>query len=262
MMLVLGVITPAALLGLTILYMKEPKKPDPAEGIDVISNNINNTLDEWEEKEGNANGPTYTLIMGFVLETVLACILQLTGINAVMYYGPQIISLSGEFFAENQNLLNIGIGFFNFLFTIAAAGLVERLGRRPLMIFGTATMSLALFALGVVFIPKLNEKIISNPINLGIAVGICLISFIFGFEIGPGCLFWVLVNENFPKEHSKYKETAATYANVLQWVLNLLVSLVFPITIKNNAMETFLFFGGVGILATVYLVIFMKETRN
>jgi len=256
LMLGIGVISPAALLVETIMYMKEPKRLDQSE-VDTM-NNINQTLDEWNEKNASS-ASSYTLINGFILETVLACILQLTGINAVMYYGPNIIAKAGKVFAQNQNLLNIGIGFFNFVFTIFAVIFVERLGRRPLMILGTATMSVALFILGIVYIPQLNARISEG--NLGIAVGINLIAFLFGFEIGPGCLFWVLVNENFPKEHPKYKEAAATYANVLQWVLNLVVSLVFP-SVADYPMPTFIFFGSVGIISTVYLVLVMKETRN
>jgi len=176
-----------------------------------------------------------------------------------MYYGPLIISQAGDYFRNNQNLLNIAIGAWNFLTTIIAVALVDRLGRRPLMICGTAVMSVALLVLGIIYIPALTAGL--TGVKLGIAVGVCLLAFIFGFEIGPGCLFWVLVNENFPKEHSQYKEAAATYANVLQWLLNLTVSLVFP-TVSNYPMPTFLFFGAVGLISTAYLVFFMKETKS
>jgi len=254
-MLSIGTLFPTILLVLTILRMKEPPshKVDDDPVHDIL---INNSFphDDFKEKK-----PLRTLIMGFVTETVLACILQLTGINAVMFYGPTIISQAGEFFAANQNLFNIGIGFFNFVFTIGAVILVERLGRKPLMIFGTGVMSIALICLGVVFSSAVSDVL--KGISRGVVVLICLFIFLFGFEIGPGCLFWVLVNENFPKEHADYKVPAATYANVLQWILNLVVSLGFLLVI-DSAMETFLFFGGVGILCTAYLVIFMDETRQ
>jgi len=260
LMLILGFIYPAALLFITILYMKESRKPDHNEVFDAINNIDTNNLDNWNEHAGGP-GTTATLIKGFTTETILALILQMTGINAVMFYGPLIISQAGGFFKENNNLLNIGIGFFNFVFTILAAALVERLGRKPLMITGTSILSLSLIVLGIIFIPGLKAILTANPINLGIAVFVCLIIYIFGFEIGPGCLFWVLVNENFPKEHSKYKETAATYANVLQWILNLLVSSLYPL-VSDYPIPVFLFFGIVGIACNVYLLIFMEETRN
>jgi len=169
-----------------------------------------------------------------------------------MYYGPNIIKQAG---LSNGNLLNIGIGFFNFVFTIFAVFLVDRLGRRPLMLGGTSIMSVALLTIGTAYvaIPK------TNQVALGIVVACGLILFLAGFEGGPGCLFWVLVNENFPEEHPGYKEHAATYANVLQWVFNLALSLVFPY-LEDYPASTFFFFGGVGILSTIYLFFFMKET--
>jgi len=185
--------------------------------------------------------------------TILASILQLTGINAVMYYGPEILSKSG--LAEYANGVNIGVGAWNFATTLVAIFLVDRLGRRPLMLIGVTLISFSLIAIGLVsqFVTA------STPKSVGVIIG--LAGFILGFEVGPGCLFWVIINELFPEA---YIEFGGTYANILQWGFNLLVSTVFPILGKADVLGqsgTFYLFGGIGFLCLLYIAIWLPETK-
>jgi len=92
-------------------------------------------------------------------------------------------------------------------------------------------------------------------------VGVGLAAFIFGFEVGPGCLFWVIINELFPKEHI---EIGGTYANILQWAFNLLVSSLYPVLTKPNVLSpfgTFYLFGSVGVASTIYIFFMLPETK-
>jgi len=172
---------------------------------------------------------------------ILAASLQLTGINAVMYYGPTIIQQAG---LNEKFLLNILIGGWNFIATFIAVFFVERMGRRFLMIGGTVVMSVALIGIGVAF------KVATNT-GLGIAVAIGLFFFLGGFEGGVGCLFWVLVNEVFP---TNVREAGGSFTNILQWGFNLLVSGLFKLEAQAIGWDwTFFIFGGIGILCTVYL---------
>jgi len=182
---------------------------------------------------------------------VLAVILQLTGINAIMYYGPKIIEGAGF---HNATLLNVGIGVWNFLSTFIAVSLVGLLERRTLIIGGTVVMSLALILVGLC----LNDSIIRDPLAKGIGVGIGLALFIAGFEGGIGCLFWVLVNEIFD---SDVREHGSSMCNVMQWLFNILVSSLFPLLFEKKDL-TFYVFGGIGILCTLYYVIESQFRRK
>jgi len=100
---------------------------------------------------------------------VLAVTLQLTGINAIMYYGPIIIKESGF---DNEDALNIGIGVWNFLTTFIAAFLVDRVGRRLLMVGGTAVMSLALIAVAICLSPFVPD---GTGKGYGVAIGLAFL---------------------------------------------------------------------------------------
>jgi len=178
----------------------------------------------------------------------LAATLQLTGINAIMYFGPKIIESAGF---NNPNMLNIVIGAWNFVTTFIAAALVDRVPRKYLISVGTAVMALALLVTGICLSP-----VVPEGLGRTIGVGIGLIFFIAGFEGGVGCLFWILANEVFDKE---IREAGATMSNVFQWGFNLIVSSFF-LTMFEQVGEaiTFYIFGGVGVVCTVILFFFLS----
>jgi len=174
----------------------------------------------------------------------LAATLQLTGINAIMYYGPIIIQ---EANFGNPDMINIGIGVWNFLTTFTAAILVDRLGRKMLMVGGTAIMSVALIVVGICLSDVVPKEGVGRPV--GVAIGLAI--FIAGFEGGAGCLFWVLANEVFDED---VREAGASTVNVLQWGFNLIVSSLFPVMFTGvGQASTFYIFGGIGVVCTVIL---------
>eukprot|EP01126_Amoeba_proteus_P055153 TRINITY_DN6828_c0_g2_i1.p1 TRINITY_DN6828_c0_g2~~TRINITY_DN6828_c0_g2_i1.p1 ORF type:complete len:374 (-),score=46.68 TRINITY_DN6828_c0_g2_i1:127-1248(-) len=192
-----------------------------------------------------------------VTSLVLAGSMQLTGITTVLYYGPLIIQKAG---VTHPFLINIAIGFWNFVTTAIAFFLVERVGRRKLMLCGLTLMSLSLMEIGFIFNLALENKI--SQTNESIAIGIGLCFFIIGFEGGPGCLFWVIANELFPEE---YTEISATYANAFQWAFNLAISTLFPIMAEQghlNPSGTFYLIGGITTCITIYLSFFLPETKR
>eukprot|EP01127_Copromyxa_protea_P006128 TRINITY_DN15942_c0_g1_i1.p1 TRINITY_DN15942_c0_g1~~TRINITY_DN15942_c0_g1_i1.p1 ORF type:complete len:426 (+),score=91.23 TRINITY_DN15942_c0_g1_i1:187-1278(+) len=244
-MLGMSVLLPIALLVLTLLKMVEPSSWTG--DVDQMDYREKPSLIEILKNK--------QLRILLITDTVLACILQLTGINAVMYYGPDIISKAG---VQNADLLNIGVGAWNCFATFIAIFLVDRVGRRPLMLGGVALLSLSLIGIGVVFL--VTEKI--GQVGTGIGVGVGLAFFLLGFEVGPGCLFWVVINELFPEQ---YIEFGGTYANILQWGFNLLVSTTFPLLGAPDVLDSsgvFFLFGGIGVVCFIYSFIFLKETKK
>jgi len=172
-----------------------------------------------------------------------------------MYYGPLIIQKAN--IGPNPDMLNIAIGVWNFLTTFTAVFLVERLGRKMLMISGTAIMSIALIVVGIC----LTESVVAeNSIGRPIGVSIGLAIFIAGFEGGAGCLFWVLANEIFDED---VRGAGASTTNVLQWGFNLVVSSAFPVMASGVGQgPTFYIFGGIGILCTIILWFRLPDIKS
>jgi len=238
---------PLLLLPICLFKMKESSQR-PGEQTNLI-----NATEEGTSGQGSGWSGLFKLsrIKQTSMGIVLAATLQLTGINAVMYFGPNIIKKAGF---DNPVLLNIIVGGWNFLTTFIAALLVDRLGRRPLVIGGTFIMSVALVGVGLSF------ALAKTPFVTGIGVGICLLIFIAGFEAGVGCLFWVLVNEIFDE---RVRDAGSSMANVLQWGFNLVVSSLFQLFFNEVGQSiTFYIFGGIGVVCSIYMAIALPETKK
>eukprot|EP00756_Hemistasia_phaeocysticola_P006372 Hpha_TRINITY_DN13795_c0_g2::TRINITY_DN13795_c0_g2_i1::g.142822::m.142822 len=154
--------------------------------------------------------PVRTWIIG-----VMGCVaLQLTGISAVMFY-------SGKFFdaANYQHKVFGGVMVmgWNFITTLIALVLVNRFGRRGLMLRG-----LFLIAVSICLLTPMDEWIHNDTAKAAMCFA-CLGLYILGFEIGPGCLFWVYLPELAPAGSPLF-----AFCNSLQWLFTLLVTFLFP----------------------------------
>jgi len=243
-----GVILPLILLVLIVVGMKETQN----EG--QVGENTNLQINKEDQVLSKTGGWLGLLVpRRFVKQTltgiVLAMTLQLTGVNAIIYFGTKI--LAEAFPGSKAALLNIAIGGWNFIATFIALYLVDRLRRSVLMTGATVIIAVALFIVGVCF-DKIND-----PLYRGIGIGVGLFLFIGGFEAGPGCLFWILANEIFDKN---VLAEGASSVNVLQWAFNLVVSTLFPLLFDSQigAPGTFYLFGSIGILCALYLFFFLK----
>ena len=126
----------------------------------------------------------------------LAVFQQVTGINTIIYYAPQIFQNAGLDNATTALAATIGIGVINVLSTLIAIWLVDRVGRKPLLLAGLLGMTLSLGALGVA--QRFGSTIGVNPHSLApITVGfIGLYIVCFAFSLGP--VVWLMISEIFP----------------------------------------------------------------
>src|SRR6266540_2757425 len=122
----------------------------------------------------------------------LAIFQQITGINTVIYYAPTILQAAGFNSASGAILATVGVGVVNVGMTILAMSLVDRVGRRPLLLVGIAGMIITLGVLGLSFR-------ISNPSGqLAWIAVICLMGYVASFAISLGPIFWLLIAEIYP----------------------------------------------------------------
>ncbi|MGB6110239.1 MAG: sugar porter family MFS transporter, partial [Acidobacteriaceae bacterium] len=148
----------------------------------------------------------------------LAIFQQFTGINTVIYYAPTIFQLAGLHSASAAILATVGVGVVNVLLTIVALRILDRAGRRPLLLWGLVGMVISLGVLGAAFLLAG-----SSPIVAWLAV-ISLALYVACFAIGLGPVFWLLISEIYPL---KIRGRAMGVATMMNWGSNLIVALTF-----------------------------------
>lgn len=183
----------------------------------------------------------------------LAVFQQIVGINTVIYYAPTILKMAGQ---QNTGALtqSLYIGLTNVVFTIVAILLLDRLGRRFFLMFGTACLTVALVGLGIFFAsPHLQHSV-------GWLALACLLFYIFGFAIGLGPVFWLMISEIFPLQ---MRGPAMAVCTMFNWGFNFLITYTFlTLTDLITKSGTFWLYAGFGILALVFFATFVPETKG
>src|SRR6266516_7618878 len=184
----------------------------------------------------------------------LAIFQQITGINTVIYYAPKILQAAGFNSASGAILATAGVGVVNVSMTIIAMFLVDRAGRRPLLLVGIAGMIVTLGALGLSFR-------ISNPSGqLAWIAVICLSGYVSSFAISLGPIFWLIIAEIYPlKIRGLVEGMAATFI----WGSNLIVSLTFLTLLeKLGASSTFLLYSLASVASWLFAYYLVTETKG
>ncbi|MGB7198125.1 MAG: sugar porter family MFS transporter, partial [Acidobacteriaceae bacterium] len=175
----------------------------------------------------------------------LAIFQQFTGINTVIYYAPTIFQLAGLHSASAAILATVGVGVVNVLLTIVALRILDRAGRRPLLLWGLVGMVISLGVLGAAFLLAG-----SSPIVAWLAV-ISLALYVACFAIGLGPVFWLLISEIYPL---KIRGRAMGVATMMNWGSNLIVALTFLSLLHSlGRSATFWLYAVVGILAWFFV---------
>ncbi|MCX2744406.1 sugar porter family MFS transporter [Mangrovivirga sp. M17] len=157
-----------------------------------------------------------------IIGSLLSLFQQLTGINAVLYYGSDIFEKALGFKQEDVLAQQILLAAVNFIFTFIAMFTVDKLGRKPLIIIGSFGMLLGFIMLG--------GSLYLNQVGLVSLIGVLM--FIGSFAMSMGPVTWVLLSEMFP---NKIRSIAMSIAVAVQWAGNYLVSQTFPIIANSEA---------------------------
>jgi sugar porter (SP) family MFS transporter len=182
---------------------------------------------------------------------VLAFIQHGTGINVVMFYGPRIFASAG--IATSIAIGNsIIIAAVMTVFTVVALALVDRVGRRPLLIVSAAGMAISLFLLGLAF----KEHV--TPAE-GIGLLVYVLAFVSFYSIGMGPIIWVVVAEIFP---NRVRGRSASVAVFAMWSASLLISQFFPWQLSVMRGAVFSFYAALCVLALGFIWWKLPETKN
>jgi sugar porter (SP) family MFS transporter len=147
---------------------------------------------------------------------------QMSGINAIMYYAPRIFELVG--YAKKSALLqSVSIGFALFIFTVVGMLLVDRVGRKRLLLVGSVGMT---FFLGMV------AKTIFTTVNGSIWMLIYLVGFIAFFAFSQGTVIWVFISEIFP---NTVRAKGQAFGSFTHWTMAVIISWLFPVMAESSA---------------------------
>ncbi|USS84605.1 sugar porter family MFS transporter [Fructilactobacillus myrtifloralis] len=193
--------------------------------------------------------PSLIVAMGIMLFQ------QLVGINAVIYFLPQVFMKGFHFPAANAIWISVGIGVVNFVVTILAYLIMDHVNRKTILMFGSIVMGLSLGLLAVLNF-TLSIRVAAIPTMLLIAV------YIFGFAISWGPIAWLLIGEIFPLSVRGIGTAIGSAAN---WIANFIVSQFFLSTLalfNNNVGGPFAIFAVFAFLSWGFVYYFVPETRN
>ena len=176
---------------------------------------------------------------------------QLSGINFVLYYAPQILESAG--FGTSDSLMSsISIGAINLIFTLIGVRLIDSFGRKFLMYIGSLGYIISLISIGSCFLLNLNSDILLLFILL----------FVASHAVGQGAVIWVFISEIFP---NTVRAKGQSFGAGVHWVFAALITAITPFVIDllgNNPGIIFFFFGGMMVFQLIFVYRTMPETRK
>jgi SP family galactose:H+ symporter-like MFS transporter len=192
--------------------------------------------------------------MRFVLTLgiLISAFQQITGINAVIYFSPKIFEMAHFGSASSAIFASVDIGIVNVIAALISLFLMDRWGRRPLLILGITGMVISLLILATAFLFQ------TELIDM-IAV-ISLMAYVGFFSLGLGAVTWIILSEIFPLNVRGKAMTVAIFVN---WVANYLVSLTFlDIVAWINVTGAFYLFAAISIAALYFVWRYLPETKG
>ena len=184
----------------------------------------------------------------------LAFFQQFTGINTIIYYAPTIFQMAGFKSASIAIMATIGVGVVNVLMTLVALPLLDRVGRKPLLLVGITCMLASLIGLSVAFHISAQHELLKWIALAGMIV------FIAGFAVGLGPVMWLMFSEIFPLE---IRGLATSVAAAVMWGFNGIVSLTFLLVVDGiGASRTFLLYALLCLAGLWFVIKRVPETKG
>ena len=218
-------------------------------GVENIDQTIQEIKTAYEEEKAQGSILLFTKHHRKILSN------QASGINFLLYYAPRILEEAG--FAKNNSLLSsISLGLMNLVFTFVGLWLIDRIGRKTLLIIGSFgyIISLSMVAYGFI-----NHSAPEFMLSF-------LLLFIASHAIGQGAVIWVLISEIFP---TQIRAKGQAFGASIHWIFAALITLVTPVFLdsengifKDNPWPIFAFFTVMMALQLVWIIAKVPETKG
>jgi len=183
-----------------------------------------------------------------IIGILLSVFQQAVGINVVLYYAPTIFKGLG-FGNDAAMWQTVIMGFVNIIFTLVAIFTVDKFGRKPLLIIGSAGMAIGMFAIGT----------LAHFQIIGVSTLIFIVIYTAAFMMSWGPVCWVLISEIFP---NTIRGKAVAIAVAAQWIANFIVSSTFPVLESISMTFTYILYGVMAVLSAVFVWKMVPETKG
>ncbi len=224
-------------------------------GIDDIDTAINEMNANQNSTVKNVSFFNSKYSWPITLAFLLAFFNQLSGINFVLYYAPEILERAG--LAGKESLgSSISIGVVNLVFTMIGMYLIDRVGRKTLMLWGSIGYIISLSMVAYAFFSGAGSVFLLTFILI----------FIASHAIGQGAVIWVFISEIFPNSVRAYGQS---FGSGTHWVFAAIITLITPFFLdanngifKDNPWPIFAFFAGFMVLQLLFVLFMMPETKG
>lgn len=214
----------------------------------IVWNDIKIVLQQERGKISDLFKPGMRMAM--IVGIFLALFSQITGINAIIYYAPEIFKAAG-FGTESALAQTVVIGLVNTLFTFVAIYLIDRLGRKALLLWGVSGMIVSLVAVGLCYYLNVMQ---------GLWLLFFILLFIASFASSLGPIPWVIISEIFP---TKSRGVAVSIATLVLWLGVLAITQFTPVLLDNiGGAYTFWVFAFNAIVLLVFTLKYIPETKG
>jgi sugar porter (SP) family MFS transporter len=173
---------------------------------------------------------------------------QLSGINAILYYLNDIFALAGAS-KISGNLQAVAVGATNLVATLLAMSVIDKFGRKKLLLIGTVGLFVCLTIISTLFITRS---------HLGWLVWLLML-YIASFAMSQGAVLWVYISEVFP---NRVRSKGQSLGSSSHWITNAIISLVFPVMAKSSGAYPFIFFAAMMVVDFVLVWFYYPETSG
>src|SRR5215207_10021412 len=256
-------IIPAALFAILLRFIPESprwlvlnNRDEEAKAVFARTGEHNAAALIREEHELSKGGIKESLFSGKYNKPILYAVLlamfnQLSGINAILYYAPRIFEMAGFDKAESY-LQPVYIGAANLLFTILAMTVIDKFGRKTLLLIG---------CVGLVFFLSLTAHAFSGT-AMGKNVLFYLLGYIAFFAFSQGAVLWVFVSEIFP---NSVRSQGGSLGSFTHWIMAAIISWTFPVIVEGSllgGMYSFMFYSVMMLLHLIFVWKWLPETKG
>ncbi len=217
--------------------------PDPQAEVDELRQAIH-------ADAAHPDAPLFTrkLRLPIFLAVSIGLFNQLAGINAILYYLNDIFR-AGGFSSISSDEQSVLIGAMNLVATLLGMSLIDRIGRKTLLLIGSVGTALALAGVAAVFYTQQHRG----------ALLWLLVMYIFFFAISQGAVIWVYISEVFP---TRVRSKGQSLGSGSHWVANAIISFAFPVIAKHSSGAPFVFFSAMMVLQFLVVLFVYPETKG
>jgi SP family arabinose:H+ symporter-like MFS transporter len=206
--------------------------------------------DSVHQERGMAQEPLFNgkYNLPILLAITIGLFNQLSGINAILYYSNFIFASAG-FSSDSAALQTVGVGLVNLFATFLGMSLIDKLGRKTLLLIGALGDTLALAGVAAIFYTHSHQSLLVW----------LLVMFILFFAISQGAVIWVYISEVFP---SRVRSKGQSLGSSSHWIMNAVIAGIFPYIAARSQAAPFVFFAGMMLVQFLVVLFVYPETKG